>query len=207
MPAAKLIRAPYGSSTRQLWQGLGPVAMMGAFLTFASLLLATSPTLRSWLVSCVALNDPTHLQRSRARHSRHAVRSARVPVREFIVVDTTTGEDSEPLPAVAPAGSPAQRLLAERCEQNLQLLAVALNNYYRGHDHVYPTRLSDVVREGYLHRLPRCPAAHADTYSASYRCNNKYETFTICCHGHSHASAGLAQDFPRRVKPGRLVVR
>lgn len=83
---------------------------------------------------------------------------------------------------------------ADGCVRNLKNIDTALAMYQTDHDR-FPDRLQELVEGGYLQRIPMCPAAGADTYSASYR--NESERFRLCCKGHFHQQAGFSSDEPR----------
>lgn len=85
-----------------------------------------------------------------------------------------------------PLDTPRQRL--EACEQNLREIATALDLYAAANGGRYPPRLSALVPR-YLKQIPTCPAAHRDTYSASYGVGDHPPRFSIACKSDAHAEA------------------
>lgn len=87
------------------------------------------------------------------------------------------------------------------CKRNLNNLAAACYLYAQDWEGEFPESLEVLVRPGkrrYLDKLPRCPAAAADSYSASYRRfrHRNRPAFELCCQGWHHRPAGLPQDRP-----------
>jgi len=80
------------------------------------------------------------------------------------------------------------------CTQNLKNIATGLEYYATDHGGNYPAGLQDLVPK-YLQSIPACPAAHKDTYSASWRVAGG-EGFYMCCKGNNHADFGLKPDEP-----------
>ena len=80
------------------------------------------------------------------------------------------------------------------CTQNLKAIATGLEYYASDHGGGYPAGLQDLVPK-YLKSIPSCPAAHKDTYSASWRLAGG-EGFYMCCKGNYHADFGLKPDEP-----------
>ncbi|MBI2263595.1 MAG: hypothetical protein HYU64_00245 [Armatimonadetes bacterium] len=84
-----------------------------------------------------------------------------------------------------------------KCEKNLNDLAVALDAYASEHGGMYPKSLQEIVQEGkHLKEIPRCPAAQADTYSASYILEEEGASYTVFCKGNHHQKAGLVPNTP-----------
>ena len=80
------------------------------------------------------------------------------------------------------------------CTQNLKIIATGLENYASDHGGNYPATLK-VLIPIYLEALPTCPAAHKDTYSASWRVAGG-EGFYMCCSGNNHSDFGLRVNEP-----------
>jgi hypothetical protein len=81
---------------------------------------------------------------------------------------------------IAAAPTPLQH-----CQSNLKNLATALEMYasdYQGH---YPNRLSD-LSPNYILKLPSCPTARQETYSATYQVSQKPDAFSLHCGGKQH---------------------
>lgn len=83
------------------------------------------------------------------------------------------------------------------CQQNCKNLSTGLEMYASDHQGHYPGNLSELVtgQFKYLGKIPQCPAAAEDTYSASYRMNREPDRFSLCCSGHHHGNLAPAQ-FP-----------
>lgn len=73
------------------------------------------------------------------------------------------------------------------CAENLRNLATALYTYQTENSERYPSHLMDTV-PGYIHRIPTCPLAQTDTYSASYVTSADQKLFTVYCQGNRHDS-------------------
>lgn len=93
-----------------------------------------------------------------------------------------------------PSPSPSEQQALD-CATNLKYLGMALEMWATDHDNKYPDRLSVLVPD-YLLRMPECPAAGADTYSATYRTLDPPRLYAFHCEGHHHGQAGLAEDRP-----------
>lgn len=87
----------------------------------------------------------------------------------------------------------------DQCRRNLLALSQAIELYRADEAHGYhlPAALGDLVGEGGLARIPECPAAARDTYTAGYKPDGANETFTLCCSGPAHKAAGMRPDNPR----------
>lgn len=81
-----------------------------------------------------------------------------------------------------------------RCTQNLKGIATGLENYATDHAGAYPAKLKELVPV-YLQSIPTCPAAHKDTYSASWRVAGG-EGFYMSCSGNNHVDFGLQPNEP-----------
>lgn len=86
------------------------------------------------------------------------------------------------------------------CKVNLKKIATALEIWSVDHEGKYPESLTPLVGE-YLTRIPDCPAAAQDTYSATYRrftdVESEVESYEVYCQGHHHAKVGVEIDYPR----------
>lgn len=87
----------------------------------------------------------------------------------------------------------------EQCRQNLVAIATAIELFRADETNGYrmPPSLRDIVGPNGLARIPICPAAGRDTYSAGYAPDRRNEHFRLVCRGHAHAAAGLDADLPR----------
>lgn len=87
----------------------------------------------------------------------------------------------------------------DQCRRNLLALSQAIELFRADEAHGYrlPENLSDLVGEGGLARIPDCPAAGRDTYTAGYKPDFGNETFTLCCKGEAHKMAGMRPNNPR----------
>lgn len=83
------------------------------------------------------------------------------------------------------------------CCSNLKNLGTALEMYANDSAGAFPNRLDQLVGGKYLLRVPTCPSAHADTYSAGYQAVNpavpkervSEARYTVVCSGSYHVSA------------------
>ena len=73
------------------------------------------------------------------------------------------------------------------CAENLRNVATAVIAYQSENAERYPPNLG-VCTPHYINRIPTCPAAQVDTYSASYRLSSDLAVFTIFCQGSYHDS-------------------
>lgn len=77
------------------------------------------------------------------------------------------------------------------CEHNLYNLAIGLEMYSSDAAGRYPRTLDAAVRRDHL-KIPTCPAAGYDTYSASYQSTVTPDTFTLSCQGYHHGALQLS---------------
>lgn len=78
---------------------------------------------------------------------------------------------------------------AKACESNIKNIAIAVEMYFSDHKNTYPDSLKQLPPGNYLKMIPTCPAAHRDTYSATYR--RVGQTFEVHCSGsHGGRQAG-----------------
>lgn len=102
------------------------------------------------------------------------------------------------------------------CYRNLARISLALENYARDHNGEYPESLNRLVPD-YIRKIPVCPEAGVDTYSATYKQSVVKETkpggedsdppvtagskgYILFCRGHNHKNAGMEPDRPRYEK-------
>jgi hypothetical protein len=78
---------------------------------------------------------------------------------------------------------------ATACESNLKNLAVGVEMYASDHKNNYPDSLKQLLSGKYLRRIPTCPAAGRDTYSATYRKTGQAYEFH-CSGSHAGREAG-----------------
>jgi hypothetical protein len=76
------------------------------------------------------------------------------------------------------------------CKSNLKSLATSCEMYSTDNCGHYPHSL-DLLTPNYLRKIPRCPQAHRDTYSARYAYALTPDAYTVCCGGCYHHAAGL----------------
>lgn len=82
------------------------------------------------------------------------------------------------------------------CIGNLHHIERALDMYADDNHGVFPTSLTALV-PSYLKRLPACPVAGSDTYSAGYeQQSGLHPAFTVMCKGEWHRGV-LPPDFPQ----------
>lgn len=94
------------------------------------------------------------------------------------------------------------------CQGNLKNLATGLEMYASDHHGGYPHSLQEVANESYLKKVPTCPAAGKDTYSAKYEIAHQPERFTLVCGGCHHHQAELDEpDYPRYLSEEGLIGR
>lgn len=79
------------------------------------------------------------------------------------------------------------------CQRNLLNIGTALEMYAVDHRGRYPTRLAGLV-PAYLKYIPKCPEAHADTYSATYHAEGR--RYAFACGGAHHLAAHLQANQP-----------
>lgn len=86
------------------------------------------------------------------------------------------------------------------CKSNLKNLSIALEMYAADSQGQYPPRLA-ALTPTYLRRVPSCPAAETDTYSASYEAHGTH--FTVSCQGYNHR-LNVAENRPALSESGWL---
>ena len=87
------------------------------------------------------------------------------------------------------------------CKSNLKNIATACEMYATdvyAVDKVerYPLTLQ-ALTPNYLKLIPRCPAAQKDTYSETYTRAQGPPSYTLCCQGGHHESAGVKGNYPQ----------
>jgi hypothetical protein len=75
------------------------------------------------------------------------------------------------------------------CKSNLKNLATALEMYGTDNQGHYPAQAGRIVPR-YLRQIPTCPAAGADSYTASYQVSMSPDTFSLACSGLHHSPDG-----------------
>lgn len=92
-----------------------------------------------------------------------------------------------------------RRVLAARpaiaCKENLKNIATALEMYSFDNKGRYPQSFKPLV-PNYLRKLPLCPAARRDSYTATYKVGTKPDSFSFYCQGHHHKSERFPANFP-----------
>ncbi|MBI2264304.1 MAG: hypothetical protein HYU64_03925 [Armatimonadetes bacterium] len=108
--------------------------------------------------------------------------------------EKTAEKPEKPPVAVVPSPQVAP---ATKCTENINRIAVACESY-KADLGSYPVSLSQLVPD-YLVSIPVCPAAHADTYSASFTTKETVSgpSFTVFCKGAYHTFDGFRKDHPR----------
>jgi len=82
------------------------------------------------------------------------------------------------------------------CESNLKNMGTALEMYSTDNNGKYPVSLAGIT-PNYLIKIPSCPSAQKDTYSGSYKCSSRYDSYTIMCKGHNHSDTETPENYPR----------
>lgn len=82
---------------------------------------------------------------------------------------------------------------ADACQSSLGAIALGVKHYQDANGGSFPGSLSALV-PGHLEKIPTCPSARRDTYSAGYA--SVAGGYTVLCTGHHHGSAGLPADRP-----------
>ncbi|MCE7870239.1 hypothetical protein DYH09_07655 [bacterium CPR1] len=90
------------------------------------------------------------------------------------------------------------------CKSNLLSIATALERYSTDNQGRYPVALSALTPK-YLRRIPSCPAAGADSYSASYQMSSNPDAFTLCCQGSHHRKVGYPPNHPAYTSVNGLI--
>lgn len=81
------------------------------------------------------------------------------------------------------------------CKSNLKNIGTAAEMFATDHGGKYPQSTSELV-PNYLKTIPTCPAAGADTYSATWKAATDPDRFEVACGGNHHADAGLGENSP-----------
>jgi len=81
------------------------------------------------------------------------------------------------------------------CISNLKNIATAVNIYSNETMGQFPVSLTSIFPD-FIGKIPECPAALKDTYTAGYTTNDEYNDFTVCCYGKYHAICGLDSNQP-----------
>lgn len=74
----------------------------------------------------------------------------------------------------------------ERCHDNMQTLATALEMYASGGPCHYPAAMGVLYKEHYLKQQLLCPSIGQDPYAASYRRTTEPDCFSFNCQFHRH---------------------
>lgn len=72
------------------------------------------------------------------------------------------------------------------CARNAIAVATALEIYAMDHNSRYPQELKQLVSEGYLRELPKCPSVKEETFSKAYSSAMNPDYFFFCCYGENH---------------------
>ncbi|MCE1245419.1 MAG: prepilin-type N-terminal cleavage/methylation domain-containing protein [Firmicutes bacterium] len=80
------------------------------------------------------------------------------------------------------------------CQSNLRNMATAVEIYNTDTGN-YPDKLERIVPER-MRKLPECPAAGKETYSAGYEVVTDPAAYTIHCSGDNHGITGLNSGEP-----------
>jgi hypothetical protein len=86
------------------------------------------------------------------------------------------------------------------CKRNQKNISTALEMYSTDNSGRFPLRLKHLP-PAYLSKIPRCPAAGLDTYSAAFASVSNPDHYTIVCSGVYHDSAGLPANHPQYITP------
>lgn len=94
------------------------------------------------------------------------------------------------------------------CASNIEDIRDAIQRYKDDNGSALPLNLK-ALSPKYLKKVPKCPAADQDTYTASYHVVSKNQ-YVLCCRGDNHTAVG-ATDYPRmdyklglEIKPGTM---
>lgn len=82
------------------------------------------------------------------------------------------------------------------CKSNQKNIATACEMYATDFGGRYPERLSGLT-PNYLRTIPECPAAGADTYSATYQMSASPDMFSLYCQGENHVNVGVPANYPQ----------
>jgi hypothetical protein len=80
------------------------------------------------------------------------------------------------------------------CLDNIKRLSIRLDDYKRRNGR-YPENLDKIVPE-FFKKIPACPEAQQNTYSAGYQVNSDGTVFTLYCSGNWHKAAKIPPNFP-----------
>jgi hypothetical protein len=84
-----------------------------------------------------------------------------------------------------------------QCKGNFKEISTALEMYSCNHEGHYPHTLAELL-PNYLKKLPICPAAERDSYSATYVWAEKPDGYTFCCSGEAHCIVkGIRPNYPQ----------
>lgn len=84
---------------------------------------------------------------------------------------------------------------ANQCASNLKNAGMAVEIFRTEHSGQLPKSLAELAPD-IVERLPVCPAAGVDSYSASYKVGADGKEYSLFCSGDHHAQAGIASDQP-----------
>lgn len=94
---------------------------------------------------------------------------------------------------------------ASSCRNNLKNISTGLEMYSTDNSGKYP-RILSAVSPQFLPRIPSCPAAERDTYSAGYTSgpiitawHSIEEGYTVLCRGRNHTASQLPENQPQVV--------
>jgi hypothetical protein len=94
-------------------------------------------------------------------------------------------------------GKPEERKeekTSEGCCRNLKNLATSLEMYMVDYM-IYPDKLQNLVKCGYISKMPICPACGKDSYI--YKHDKKPDSYVIYCSGNYHKKEGIPENYPR----------
>ena len=93
------------------------------------------------------------------------------------------------------------------CEANLRHIATALEMCaIDREDFTYPPTLEEIAPYLTPKKIPVCPAAGEDTYSASYKVSEDRKSYILYCSGHHHKDKGISENYPQYSPPEGLKV-
>lgn len=91
------------------------------------------------------------------------------------------------------------------CQQNLESLGAAYTTYLiRNKDKI--SDISQLIENGYISALPKCPAAGTCTYQISYD-NDSVDSVVLYCQGDNHKGINVKTDYPRWMLDRRTKVK
>ena len=104
---------------------------------------------------------------------------------------------SRDLPSMTAILQRGDRIAAlANCKNNLKNLGIAQEMYSTDNGGRFarkPTQLTPT----YLKRIPTCPAAGTDTYSAGFASASNPDAYTIVCSGSNHTDLGVPPHYPQ----------